>query len=599
MAVAEGVYFIGTSNVVLTGTIDPAASTTVTGVGTAFLSELGVDAQILVTGETRTITAIASDTSLTVSVAFSDNANDTTPEVIPLYATIVAFEADIADPLTGDLTGLHLAEETATSAKVTFATDVATFLLKLTAASGAEHDGTGYGNGARIAYGAADGMLIDEVSAGDMDNVEISNLAFQGANNLTMIYASDVGDGTGIKINRCLMDGAAASNLTGVRCGTGATNITLTNNIIYDCTIGVQLISFNRIYFVANNTCIKNTTGFWQDHPSSASNTTFKNNLAQENGTDYLNDGGGFGTTAKNISEDGSGPDAAYDNTDVNTNSIFNGYATDDYTLDSAGDATNLAIADDGDDLSGTFTDDIIGQTRSTWYIGASEIVAGGDLVSDSVTLGENTSTAFGQIASALESVTVADAPTANVSTLGDITASALETVTVADSPSLGIGMALVSTVETVTVADTPTVSVSGGNISVSISTSITVGESISFLMDMALVSTVEALTVTDSPTVGIALAPSTSSDVTAAEVVTPAFGFALSASESVTLADSPSINFVILEVSAFETITMGEFVDFSVGEVTIVTWVTQQDASGTWEGQQRADGTWVRQKDS
>mgnify|MGYP005636130647 CR=1 FL=1 len=62
---------------VLTGSIDPAASTTVTGVGTLFTSELAVGDQITVSGETRTISAIASNTSLTVSAAFSNNANDT------------------------------------------------------------------------------------------------------------------------------------------------------------------------------------------------------------------------------------------------------------------------------------------------------------------------------------------------------------------------------------------------------------------------------------------------------------------------------------------------------------------------------------------
>jgi flagellar hook protein FlgE len=62
---------------VLTGSIDPTASTTVTGVGTAFTTELAVGDQITVSGEVRTISAIASDTSLTVSAAFTDNANDT------------------------------------------------------------------------------------------------------------------------------------------------------------------------------------------------------------------------------------------------------------------------------------------------------------------------------------------------------------------------------------------------------------------------------------------------------------------------------------------------------------------------------------------
>ena len=64
--------------------IDPAASTTVTGVGTSFLSDLSIGDEIVVSGETRVVTAIASDTSLTVSVAFSNNSNDATPDCNPV-----------------------------------------------------------------------------------------------------------------------------------------------------------------------------------------------------------------------------------------------------------------------------------------------------------------------------------------------------------------------------------------------------------------------------------------------------------------------------------------------------------------------------------
>ncbi len=67
----------------LTGTIDPAASTTVTGVGTKFLSEVYVGDSITVTGETKVVASIESDTSLTLTSAFSDNINDTSPDCIP------------------------------------------------------------------------------------------------------------------------------------------------------------------------------------------------------------------------------------------------------------------------------------------------------------------------------------------------------------------------------------------------------------------------------------------------------------------------------------------------------------------------------------
>ena len=68
----------------LTGSIDPAASVTVPGSGTAFLSEVSIGDEIVVSGETRIVTEIASDTSLTVSIAFSNNSNDATPDCNPV-----------------------------------------------------------------------------------------------------------------------------------------------------------------------------------------------------------------------------------------------------------------------------------------------------------------------------------------------------------------------------------------------------------------------------------------------------------------------------------------------------------------------------------
>lgn len=65
---------------VLTGSIDPAASTSVVGVGTLFTTELVVGDQITVTGETRTVATITDATHLTVSAAFANNANDTSPD---------------------------------------------------------------------------------------------------------------------------------------------------------------------------------------------------------------------------------------------------------------------------------------------------------------------------------------------------------------------------------------------------------------------------------------------------------------------------------------------------------------------------------------
>jgi len=76
--VTADVAAIGT----LTGSIDATASTSVVGVGTAFTTELVVGDSILVTGETRTVATITDDTNLTVTSAFTDTLNDTSPEKV-------------------------------------------------------------------------------------------------------------------------------------------------------------------------------------------------------------------------------------------------------------------------------------------------------------------------------------------------------------------------------------------------------------------------------------------------------------------------------------------------------------------------------------
>lgn len=70
------------ANTVLTGSIDPTASVNVVGVGTLFNTELTVGDEILVSGETRTVATITDDLNLTVTVAFTDTANDTSPELV-------------------------------------------------------------------------------------------------------------------------------------------------------------------------------------------------------------------------------------------------------------------------------------------------------------------------------------------------------------------------------------------------------------------------------------------------------------------------------------------------------------------------------------
>lgn len=297
------------------------------------------------------------------------------------YDDLSTFEADIAATMTGTLTAEHANEETSSDADFS-GIDTDGYLLKITAASEAEHNGGAYGNGARISLGAYSEITVNDTNIGD---IEFSSLAIScGGINTRGIYASNCGN---ILINRCLFAGDSSTNLClKVYCSIDGMNANIRNNIVYGATNG-DGININPKawgsggnHTIYNNTCCKNDNNIHQDNTGLGSSTLVtKNNLCQGSGSnDYLDDGGGFGTTSKNVSEDNTSPDASYQSKDLHTDTIFENYASNDYRFDPDGDTTNLAIVDDGDDLSGTFTDDIIGTTRSTWYIGAYEISGAG-----------------------------------------------------------------------------------------------------------------------------------------------------------------------------------------------------------------------------
>lgn len=219
------------------------------------------------------------------------------------------------------------------------------------------------------------GMIIsDPYVTIDGFQISVSNIYTTG------IDLNNSGANGSYIAKNCILKGVSSGGKYGIRLNNIGTGGLIYNNILYDFT-GDNLgdgISENTSNSpsVYNNTVI-NCDGAGIRIEYTAAN--IRNNLCQANATDYvITDVGG--TISKNVSEDATSPDAAYRSKDVHTNSVFKNYGADDYRLDSGGDVTNLAILDDGDDLSGVFTDDIEGQTRDTWYIGASEIVAVGGI---------------------------------------------------------------------------------------------------------------------------------------------------------------------------------------------------------------------------
>lgn len=298
------------------------------------------------------------------------------------YTTVSAWEAAIDATLTGNLTGEIKDEEIAESTVITFTPDTAGFLLKLTAVAGAEHDGTGF-NGARINFGTNDKISIFEASPGTLDDFELSNIAFDISGTNRAIHLINGGDAGLFTVNRIFVTGDTSTR-TGIEIDDEATNALIKNNII--CNIGnaagesgikINHTTAGRVLDVFNNTLAKNYENIKHAMASSSATLTIKNNITQgaTGGGDFVTAGAGWGTTAKNISEDATSPDVALRSInlhDATTN--FQDYTNDNYLMASGGSEIDTLKA--AEDLTGIFTDDIIDNTRlaATFFIGASWI---------------------------------------------------------------------------------------------------------------------------------------------------------------------------------------------------------------------------------
>ena len=129
-----------------------------------------------------------------------------------------------------------------------------------------------------------------------------------------------------------------------------AYNANIINNIIYgfgddpvDGGIIIQRVeTVGPTINIMNNTVVKCYNNIAQGESDVISYTlVIKNNLCQGDtgGSDFVDAGGGLGTTAYNVSEDGSSPDIAYRSMNLHdANSCFRDYDNDDYRLLRTGD---------------------------------------------------------------------------------------------------------------------------------------------------------------------------------------------------------------------------------------------------------------------
>lgn len=298
------------------------------------------------------------------------------------YSTWIGALADIdSGGLTDDLTYEQDNEVIGHTGNHNVDEPLGGYDLTFTARDGCRHDGT-WGNGARIdltstycrvfrintATGTGGAVIIEKLAA------DIAGSSCQFA----QCYALNAAYELFFRYN--LVKGNVSNDNVAFFGYYFPGQLRAYDNIIYDMggtsdTAGG--IVLDNHYgtpggYICNNTivdCVGKGVGYRADY--TAGDLTVKNNLCQNNGTDYAFPAN-FDTTGKNVSEDSTSPDGATYQRDVH--GAFRDYANDDFRLDPNGDSADLAVLDDGEDLSGDFTDDVKGFARSTWYIGASEI---------------------------------------------------------------------------------------------------------------------------------------------------------------------------------------------------------------------------------
>jgi len=204
--------------------------------------------------------------------------------------------------------------------------------------------------------------------------VKVDGLQFTG---MTTIYAVAITTSSASNIfknNIVYLSSNPARESTGINiAGTYQSNNYVYNNIIYGFNQanggnGISVTGFdNTSNYIYNNTVYGNKIGIYNYGNSDYANgLRIVNNICNGNTTDYSLFKEAT-TATDNISEDTTSPNDEWDSTAVD----FVNEGTDFHLA-----ATADAI-DQGTDLSGTFTTDIDGDTRSgTWDIGADEYAA-------------------------------------------------------------------------------------------------------------------------------------------------------------------------------------------------------------------------------
>lgn len=279
------------------------------------------------------------------------------------YTSLSAAEAGLPDPLTGDYE-ISCSGSTDDTTSATVNVDTNGYNLYL-------HGDNTSGVFDEAKYQMKPGAYATAITiASPAANVIVEGIQFTGIS--TSYSAVYVTDATGsIVIRKCLFQdftqSAYGHAIYFYGTGTSYTGRIAYNNIAWNCAIPYVVWQCQGTFY--NNTA-NASTEYGLYITQNACNALLKNNLIKGSTTaDYYvnNNGAGTITTAKNYTSDATSPDAGCGSATI----TFVG--GEDFHLDSSMSGTLL-----GEDLSGTFTTDIDGDTRSSWYAGADELTGGG-----------------------------------------------------------------------------------------------------------------------------------------------------------------------------------------------------------------------------
>jgi hypothetical protein len=237
----------------------------------------------------------------------------------------------------------------------------ATNRIIIRAASGEEHKGV-QGAGFRIAGTPANfgNVLIVSTAFAELADLELQNLR---TSNGSCVQVQNTGADP-LYIMRCIFASESGACIAGIAEGI-VQNCLLLGGV--STSSGLSVSSFSGAV-IDNCTAIGPLASGFRS-ASSVASVTYKNCVAQGCDTDFDDRGQGWGAqTTNNASGDGTAPGA--DSVTGVVEGDFVDYAGGDYTP-----ATSGKLDGTGADLSGSFTDDIAGNTRSVpWEIGAYEI---------------------------------------------------------------------------------------------------------------------------------------------------------------------------------------------------------------------------------